>query len=184
VTAGTVELASARDPLGVYLRLEDGTLLRIRPIRPSDKPLLAAGLERLSAPSVQRRFLSPKPRFSAAELRYLTEVDGHDHVAHVAELPNDPSRLLAVGRWVRLPDEPEAAEVAILVADDWQRRGIGSLLSTVLADDARLRGIRRFTATMQADNVPAHRLMRKLTDRLERRSGGAGIDELVLELAA
>jgi GNAT superfamily N-acetyltransferase len=165
------------------MRLEDGTLLRVRPIRPSDKPLLAAGLRHLSAPSVQRRFLSPKASFTAAELRYLTEVDGRDHVAYVAELPTDPHRLIAVGRWVRLREDPAAAEVAIVVTDDWQRRGVGSLLATVLADEARLQAIRRFTATMQADNVPAHRLMKRLTDRLERHPSGP-LEELVVELAA
>ena len=63
-------------------------------------------------------------------------------------------RLIAVGRFVRLHDDPEAAEVAIVVADDWQRRGVGSPLSELLAARARGRGIRRFTATMAATTCP------------------------------
>ena len=117
--------------------------------------MLSDGLRRLSDDSVQRRFLTPKRSFSRAELRYLTEVDGRDHVALVAEYPAEPvRRLIAVARFVRLVDDPEAAEVAITVADDWQRRGLGSLLSEQLAAEARRLGIRRFTATMAADNVP------------------------------
>jgi GNAT superfamily N-acetyltransferase len=169
----------------VIERLPDGVPVLIRPIRPDDKRMLTDGLRRLSDDSVHRRFLTLKRSFSRAELRYLTEVDGRDHVALVAEYPEEPvRRLLAVARFVRLGDDPEAAEVAITVADSWQRRGLGSLLSERLADEARRVGIRRFTATMAADNVAAHRLMGKLTDRLEQRHAGSGVDELVLDLAA
>jgi RimJ/RimL family protein N-acetyltransferase len=157
----------------------------IRPIRADDKRLLTDGLQRLSDESVHRRFLSPKRSFSRAELRYLTEVDGRDHVALVVEHPADPARrLIAVGRFVRLQDDPDAAEVAIVVADDWQGKGLGSLLGARLADEARRVGIRRFTATMAAGNRPAHRLMAKLTSQLEQRHAGGGVDELVLDLVA
>lgn len=166
-------------------RLPDGAPVLIRPIRPDDKRLLTDGLRRLSDESVHRRFLTPKRSFSRTELRYLTEVDGRDHVALVAEYPAEPvRRLIAVARFVRLHDDPDAAEVAIVVADDWQRRGLGSLLAARLAEEARRAGIRRFTATMAAGNGPAHRLMEKLTTHLEQRHAGAGVDELVLDLAA
>jgi RimJ/RimL family protein N-acetyltransferase len=169
----------------VIERLPDGAPVLIRPIRPNDKGMLADGLRRLSPESAQRRFLTPKRSFSRAELRYLTEVDGRDHVALVAESPSEPERrLIAVARFVRLHDDPESADVAFTVADDWQGRGLGSLLATHLSHSARNRGIRRFTATLLSDNLPAHRLMRKLTDHLERQHVGSGVDELVLDLAA
>jgi RimJ/RimL family protein N-acetyltransferase len=169
----------------VIERLPDGAVVLIRPIRPDDKALLADGLRRLSPQSAQRRFLTPKRSFSRAELRYLTEVDGRDHVALVVEYLADPvRRLIAVGRFVRLQDDPEAADVAFTVADDWQGRGVGSLLGEKLAAEARLLGIRRFTATMASDNVPAHRLMAKLSAHLEQHHAGGGVDELVLDLAA
>jgi protein lysine acetyltransferase len=157
----------------------------IRPIRADDKRLLSDGLAHLSKTSVQRRFLGPKPRFTTAELRYLTEVDGWNHVALVAESPTQPSRrLIGVVRYVRLPEDPAAAEVAFVVADDYQRRGVATLLAEELAQRAKMRGIKRFTATMASDNVPAHRLMAKLAGHLERHRAGAGIDELSGELAA
>jgi len=147
--------------------------------------MLADGLRRLSPQSAQRRFLSPKRSFSRTELRYLTEVDGLDHVALVAEYPSAPARrLIAVGRFVRLDDDPRAAEVAVTVADEWQRRGLGSVLGKHLAHAARNRDIRRFTATMSSDNVAAHRLMATLTEHLDRHHVGAGVDELVLDLVA
>jgi acetyltransferase len=169
----------------VIERLPDGAPVLIRSIRPDDKGMLADGLRRLSDESVQRRFLTPKRSFSRAELRYLTEVDGRDHVALVVESPGEPvRRLIAVGRFVRLQEDREAAEVAIVVADDWQNRRLGSLLAAELAGQARRLGIRRFTATMAAGNRPAHRLMAKLTHQLEQRHTGHGVDELVLDLAA
>jgi protein lysine acetyltransferase len=169
----------------VIERLPDGAPVLIRPIRPDDKGMLAEGLRRLSPESAHRRFLTPKRSFSRTELRYLTEVDGRDHVALVAEPFGAPERrLIAVARFVRLEDDPEAADVAFTVADEWQNRGLGSLLGDLIADEARRLGIRRFTATMASDNVPAQRLMAKLTRHLERQHVGGGVDELVLDLAA
>ena len=165
--------------------LPDRTPVLIRPIRPDDKWMLAEGLHHLSETSVQRRFLGPKPRLSRSELRYLTEVDGVNHVALVAEYPGEPvRRLIAVARFVRLPEDPRAAEAAIVVGDDWQGRGLGSLLAAQLAACAREHGIERFTATMASDNVPAHRLMEKLARGLEAHHAGAGVDELTLDLVA
>jgi RimJ/RimL family protein N-acetyltransferase len=169
----------------VIERLPDGAPVVIRPIRPEDKGMLSDGLRRLSPQSAQRRFLTPKRSFSRTELRYLTEVDGRDHVALVAEYPCYPTRrLIAVARFVKLTDRPDAAEVAVTVADEWQGRGLGSLLGKHLSHLAQNRGITRFTATMASENTPAHRLMAKLTEHLERQHVGGGVDELELDLAA
>jgi acetyltransferase len=146
--------------------------------------MLEDGLRHLSDESVQRRFLTLKRSFSRSELRYLTEVDGRDHVALVAEYPGEPvRRLIAVGRFVRTADDSDA-EVAIVVADDWQRRGVGSAISDLLADEARRRGIRRFTATMASDNIAAQKLMQRLHWRLQSRAAGHGVSEVVLDIAA
>jgi len=156
--------------------------VRIRAIRPEDKALLSWGLTQLSETTVQRRFLSPKPRFTAGELRYLTEVDGHDHVAFVAE--DEDGDLLGVGRFVRLADDPAAAELAVVVADPFQGQGVGTLLGQRLTDEAARHGVHRFTATMLSENRAAHALMAKLSQRLERRLSGRGTSELSASLAA
>jgi RimJ/RimL family protein N-acetyltransferase len=169
----------------VLERLPDGAQILIRPICSDDKRFLEDGLRQLSDESVHRRFLSPKRSFSRAELRYLTEVDGRDHVALVAEYPGEPvRRLIAVGRFVRLAQNTDAAEVAIVVADDWQRRGVGSLFAERLAAEARHLGVKRFTATMATDNVAAHRLMDRLTEHLDEHYSGSGVSDVVMELAA
>jgi RimJ/RimL family protein N-acetyltransferase len=165
-------------------RLPDGTSVLIRRIRPDDKEFLARLLRMLSDRSVQRRFLTAKRTFSKSELRYLTEVDGHDHVALVAEsLTVGARHVIGVARFIRWRDDPQAAEAAIVVADPWQGRGLGSLLARELARRARGVGVKRFTATIAADNLPAHRLMRKLSAHLEERHEGR-VDELVSDLAA
>src|ERR1700742_3809058 len=98
--------------------------LLVRRITPADKDALVAGLGRLSDRSVYLRFLSPKPRLSASELRYLTEVDFIDHYALVAVLAAAPDVIVGVGRWVRDAAEPGSAEIAIVIADDLQGLGV------------------------------------------------------------
>ena len=78
--------------------LPDGTQILIRPIEATDKLRLSVALSRLSRETIRSRFLAAKPRLSAAELRYLTEVDGHDHIALVATLADDPESIVAVAR--------------------------------------------------------------------------------------
>jgi RimJ/RimL family protein N-acetyltransferase len=168
----------------VVFELDRGTRVIIRPIEPGDKNRLVNGLRQLSEESIRKRFLAAKPRFTAAELRYLTEVDGVNHIALVAVLERDPEQLVAVARCVRLPDRPGTAEMAIVVGDPWQTQGLGRELATRLADAALAVGIRRFAATMLGDNEAARRLMRTFSRRLQEGWAGSGVREVLVELAA
>jgi acetyltransferase len=174
----------------VLKRLQNGSPVLIRPIRADDKALLEDMLRNLSAESIQRRYLTLKKRFTSAELRYLTELDGWNHLALVAESPVQPGRrVLGVARYVRDAEDPESAEVAFEVIDDFQGLGLGSMLAEELAHRASMRGIRRFTATMANDNVPATRLFEKLIGCIarhcaERHYSGYGVSEVKGELAA
>ena len=151
----------------MLVRLDNGVPVLIRPIVPEDKAMLAAGMADLSEQSAYQRFLSPKAMLSTDELRYLTEVDFRDHVAFVAVRPGAPDVLVAVGRWIRLRDDPEVAEIAFAVSDALQRQRPGTLLAERLADAARERGIRRFVATMLPDNLGAHRLFARVAQERE-----------------
>ena len=168
----------------LHERLTDGTAVVVRPIRPDDKDRLRTGLARLTPESVYARFLSAKPKFSSAELRYLTEVDGRDHVALVAVLAEDPEQpIVAVARFVRDPVDRSAAEAAIVVGDPWQGLGFGRRLASLLAREAEARGVRRFTATMLGTNLAALRLFAFLAEELEDATG-SGVRELVAHLPA
>jgi RimJ/RimL family protein N-acetyltransferase len=137
----------------------------------------------LSPQSARLRFLAPKNHLTVAELRYLTEVDHIDHYALVAVLADDPTTMAGVGRWVRDGDHPDAAEVAIVVGDCYQRQGLGTVLGTALGDGARALGIARFTAMMLPENTAAQRLFAHISGRLRTRVEG-GNYELVADLAA
>jgi RimJ/RimL family protein N-acetyltransferase len=151
----------------MLVRLDNGTEVLVRPIRPDDKALLTDGMAHLSRESVYQRFLAPKGPLSETELRYLTEVDFTDHVAYVAVRPEAPDILVGVARWVRLRDDPEVAEIAFVVSDELQRLGLGTVLAETLATAARERGVRRFVATMLPDNLAAHRLFARVAQDRE-----------------
>jgi RimJ/RimL family protein N-acetyltransferase len=167
----------------MFIRASDGTQLYVRHVKPSDKDLIGKAWLQLSQESQTRRFLAPKPRLTARDLRYLTEIDGHDHVALIALRLHEPGRLVAVARYVRLQDDPETAEVAVTVADPMQGKGIGKQLGVLLADEARGRGVKRFSASILSDNRPALRLMATMSDRLERHIE-YGVSDVVADLAA
>jgi GNAT superfamily N-acetyltransferase len=157
--------------------LPDGTWMR--PIAPADKALLQSGVGRLSPETAYRRFLTAKPRLSPAELRYLTEVDGRDHIALV--VLDDCGDLVAVGRLVRNDERPDTAELAIVVADCWQRRGLGRTLAAALT--GRMDGITRVSGTMLASNRAALGLMRTIGP-LEQAAFAGGVREVVARIAA
>jgi RimJ/RimL family protein N-acetyltransferase len=159
---------------GVTLR--DGARVSVRQIRADDAELLRAGFMRLSEDSRYRRFLSATPWLSDAFVRYLTQVDHHDHEALIAVAGDGVA--VGVARYVRWPNDSQIAEVAVTVADDWQGRGLGTALLGLLVDRARAEGIRRFTALMLATNREMLQLLEDLgpTRTLKCSAGTAEIE--------
>jgi len=139
--------------------LRDGSVVLIRQVQSGDAPLLAEGFARLSLESRQLRFLTGKKTLSPAELRYLTELDHHDHEALGALRPED-GRGLGIARYIRNAEDPEGAEVAVTVVDEWQGRGLGTELLNRLADRARQEGVRHFTALVDVHNEAVLGLLR------------------------
>ncbi len=160
--------------------LSDGTLVEIRPIRADDALRLQAAHARLSPESRYRRFLGAKPILSTQDVRYLVDVDGADHFALVATATAPAAAtdgdevIVAVTRFVRLRGEPDAAEFAIVVADEYQCRGLASELLSRLAAAATERGIARFRATALAGNTAIVKLISRLSEgRFEYHARGA-----------
>jgi GNAT superfamily N-acetyltransferase len=131
------------------VRIRDGAQVDVRPIEPGDKDAMRDGFARLSPESRYERFLSPLDQLSNSMLRYFTEVDHHDHEALVAF--DTAGRAVGVARYVR-EEDPDVAEAAIIVADDWHGRGLGTALLHELAERAREEGVRRFSALVLARN--------------------------------
>ena len=122
MTAGAGPAVSGRltgVPKGRPVVLRDGSAVLIRQVRSTDAPLLADGFARLSAASRQMRFLGVKIELSAAELRYFTDVDHHDHEALVA-LDRSGQQGVGIARFIRDADDPQAAEIAVTIVDKWQ----------------------------------------------------------------
>jgi GNAT superfamily N-acetyltransferase len=108
-----------------------------------------------------QRFMTIQDALSTRELRYLTEVDHHDHEALVAfDVASGDG--VGVARFVRNPSDSLEAEAAVAVVDAWQRRGLGTALTLLLADRAREEGVERFTALLLASNDAMMNMLRRL----------------------
>jgi RimJ/RimL family protein N-acetyltransferase len=159
--------------------LRDGSKVLIRQVQRTDAPLLADGFTRLSAHSRRMRFLGRKDSLSAADLRYLTDVDHHDHEA-LGALDQADGRGVGIARYVRDPEDPQAAEIALTIVDDWQGRGLGTELLARLSDRGRQEGIRRFIAVVAYDNAAVAGLLRNVGANLVRREPGTAEYEISL----
>ena len=160
------------------LCLPGGARLTARRIRPADKPALARFFHRLSDESRRRRFLAPKPKLTARDLAFFTEIDHDRHVALVA-LDRDGS-IVAVARYATWHGHHDRAEIAFAVADRWHGRGLGSALAGRLVEHARRSGLAVLTASTLSENSAAHALLRRLGFTPVRTSAGVADYELVL----
>jgi GNAT superfamily N-acetyltransferase len=164
-------------------RLRDGTLVTLRLIQPTDKDELARAMRAMSPESRYRRFFTTAAEPTPELLRYLTEVDGHDHLAIVAGIESldlKTERGVSVARFVRFPDEPEVAEAAVAVVDDMQGKGLGTLLLSVLARAARERGIQRFRGEVLATNEPMRCLLEQIGATMRPADAGTMVFEVDL----
>jgi ribosomal protein S18 acetylase RimI-like enzyme len=152
----------------------DGITIRL--LRNGDTATVAALFERLGSRSRARRFCGAKPRLSDHELEILARVDADHHVL-VGYVDGDPQPI-GIARLVR---DGRAAEVAFEVADDYQSRGIGTVLTRELAADARAAGITELQATVCGDNPPAVSLLARVAHSLQVRWRG-GEREVVASL--
>lgn len=112
--------------------------------------------------------MSPMGTFSEAQLRYLTEIDYDDHFAWVAFEAEDPTHPgVGVARYIRDHEDREVAEPAVAIVDDFQGRGLGTLLLDMLAVSAVEHGVRRFRAYVLRDNQPMREMLEVRRARFE-----------------
>ena len=169
--------------VAMLTRLADGTRVVIRRIRPGDKEMLARGLALLSEETRRRRFLGAKPHLTVAELRYLTEIDGHTHFARGG--PRGPPRPRRGGGALR----PLRRGSGNCRRGDSRRRPVAAAgprsAARLHAGRCRARErVRRFSAAMLSDNPAPLALMHTLTERLSSGGHDRGVHEVVGDLAA
>jgi RimJ/RimL family protein N-acetyltransferase len=164
-----------------HVVLDQGLEVLVRPIAPGDKRLLAQAFERLSPETRYRRFFAPLERLTEQDLRYLTEVDHHDHEAVAAVNPENGA-IIGVARYVRA-DDPREAEVAVVVGDPWQGHGVATALLRQLVARARAAGIDHFVALAMSDNEDALELFQHLAPGgSSTRRSASGHTELLMDL--
>ncbi len=145
--------------------LLDGGAARLRPIRPDDADELVAFYARVSPESKYLRFFAPYPELSSRDVDRFTRVDYHSRVAFVVTIGRD---IVAVGRYDATDPALRSAEVAFLVRDDQQGRGIAQLLLEHLAQSGRERGVASFTAEVLPDNARMLQTFREAGYRVSR----------------
>lgn len=133
--------------------LRDGTEVLLRPVRAIDRERIRTAFHRLSPESRYLRFFAGKTELSEELLTYFSEVDQVNHVAWGAIDPRSPDlRGLGLGRFARRADDPTKAETAVAVADEVQRKGLGTVLLAILYVEAEARGVRALTALVLPEN--------------------------------
>ena len=159
------------------LTLRDGSVVRIRPILPEDASGLQALHSRLSSESAYQRFFTIVRRLPPDWARALANVDYQRRLALVVEAGAD---LIGVGRY-EPTNEAHTVEVAFVVQDSWQNRGLGTILFDAILQAATARSFRRFRAYVLADNRRMLDLISRFT-RIDSRKTERGVTELVFRL--
>lgn len=140
--------------------LPDGRQVAFGPVGRASRDLVVRALARISDESSRLRFFTTRRRFSDREIDVLTELDGVDRYAVGASVWSSGGvEGIGVARYVRTT-EPDAAEVALLVVDDYQHRGLGRALFSRLAAWALSRGVTRFRGIVLVDNTKMLALLR------------------------
>ncbi len=152
--------------------LGNGETALIRPIHPDDAPALASFHDRQSKESIYRRYFSPKPHLSPAELEHFTVVDFVDRVALVVESYGEMIAWASYERWPGRDD----ADAAFQVDDGHQGKGIATLLLEHLAAIARTNGIDHFTAEVLGENRPMLAVFSRAGWPVQRRFDSGIID--------
>lgn len=140
-------------------RLPDGTVIQLRELHAGDEDALRRLFFRLSPATVRLRFLQPVETPSPRVLHYLADVD-HDRRQAIAAFVD--GEVVGVARYDRFRDAPDRAEVAIVVEDAWQGRGVGKVLLNALAREARDHGVASLTATVMGENRRMLSIARRL----------------------
>ncbi|MCV7282677.1 GNAT family N-acetyltransferase [Mycolicibacterium flavescens] len=174
-------LNTARQRLAAYItpiavRLRDGSELFLRPVLPGDNERTSSGPVEFSSETLYRRFQSVRIP-STSLMRYLFEVDYIHHFVWVMT-DGEEGPVVADARFVREEKDPSIAEVAFIVADAYQNRGIGTFLMRALAVAAKYHGVQRFTARVLTDNYPMRAIMDRFGAHWERDDLGVVITDI------
>lgn len=165
----------------IEIRLRDETPVLIRLLNQDDKEELKIGFEKLSTKSKYRRFFVPISSLSNSQLKQLTEMDNKNHLALCAYIVNQDGMFgIGVARYIRVEEEPETAEFALTIIDEYQSQGLGTELLNLLIHCARKYGIRKFIGYMLAENSSMLKILKHLGAQIRREDGPIQRVDLIL----
>jgi len=148
--------------------LKDGSKVLVRPIRPGDETLMHELLHSFSKETIYHRFFAMIADMSVEQLKHYVNVDYEERMAIVSVIKvEDREKIVAVARY-DLDRPTNMAEVAVVVEDDWQNKGLGSFLLKYLAQIAISRGILGFTAEVMPDNFRMLHLLNKTSGTIKK----------------
>jgi acetyltransferase len=169
--------------LATSLKLPDGTQLKLRPIRPEDAGIETEFIAQLSQRSMRLRFLSGLKTLTPQMLARFTQIDYDREMAFIAvEGEAGREREVGVARYISLPDG-ETCEFAIVVADDWQARGLGRRMMARLMEVAAARGLKVMEGYVAADNTGMLELCSALGFAVERDADDPHTRRVIAELS-
>jgi GNAT superfamily N-acetyltransferase len=157
--------------------------VEIRPLDPADRERLADAFTHLSEETRRRRFRGLATQLTERDLDRLTQIDHHHHEALAAIAPGT-GRIVGVARFITMPDDPGAAEVAIAVDDEWQGRGIGRQLMSELVGRARAEGVARLLAYVGAENRHVRSWIARAGGVAEAAAGDETVYSIALDRSA
>jgi RimJ/RimL family protein N-acetyltransferase len=147
----------------IHTKLDDGTPILIRPLRPDDKESIKEGFERISQHSRYLRYLSSGAKLTDEDLELLTCADPKKGLAlGVCDLTYPVLYGIAVARYVMCDDEPDTAEIAIVIVDEYQRRGLGSILLKLIVELARDNHVRSLCGYVLPENRAMIHLLKQV----------------------
>lgn len=158
--------------LRTSLLLDDGTLINFRPIHPTDMPEMKNLFYALSRETIYYRFCMPLKQISQKQIQDFVYVNHRDEIAIVGTLPEAyGEEIIAIGRYY-LDHKTNRAEVAFVVQDDWQNKGIGTFLFKYLTAIAKRNGIGGFTAEVLRENIAMQAVLQKSEGKVRSQMHG------------
>lgn len=166
------------DELQDFYFVSEGINFHLRPIKSTDKVLLQKGYQELSEWSKYMRFFANRSQLNENQLNFFTEVDGINHVAWILLDESETEfKLAGVGRFVKIPESHEMAEVAVTVVDSYQKKGLGRLLFSlinILAGRSDLQKLRHYV-------LPENQTVMKILHHYEIINQIKGVSEYVVD---
>jgi len=149
-----MEKVTYPEELEHYDTLRDGTEIFFRPVKPTDEASISEMLYSLSPTSVRTRYMTQTMTFPHKDVQQLTNIDYRQNICIVGTVPSvSEEQVVAIAQYF-LDPKTQAAEVAFIVQDEWQKKGMGTLLLNYLTQIAKQRGVRRFYAKVLPVNKP------------------------------